>query len=160
MKFKVLLAALLFIGASASAQYKGFNGFFSPMSKPAAVKANPFAHSTTPLPDSTFLGFRPVASVVVQAYPGGIALAGIGVSFEHDTYNASTGNFYTDWSFALLGYAGGNVAPTSVQGVTAAGLNVSLFNKRLSVGGAYNFIPLLPGQHWLVTIGTSLSIIN
>lgn len=156
MKNFIAIIALLLIGASVNAQ-----SIFKPMPKPYSVAHGNKLRLTTSLPDSTFLGFRFVASAVVQAYPGSIALAGLGFSYEHDTWNASTGNFYADYSVALLAYAGGSVAPTDLKAATAVGLNVSILNKRLSVGGAYNFLPASSnGSHWLLTIGTSFSIIN
>lgn len=136
-------------------------GLFSPLAKQyRPAPRNQFAHVTTALPDSTFTGFRAVASVVVQAYPGAFTLAGVGFSYEHDTYNTSTQNMYTNWSIAGLVYAGGSIAPSTPGAVVGLGPNLSLFNKRVSIGGAYLFTPASNGSHFVVTLGTSLSFIN
>lgn len=166
---KMIILILLSVGiaSSCSAQVN----FFGPLAvhyRPAAK--NNFVRLTTPLPDSTYFGVRPVASVVVQAFPGNFSLAGLGAILEHDTYNATTGNMYTDWGIAALFYAGGNIPqatttpapPTTPSAVTAFGLNGSFFNKRVSIGYAYALKPVQLGSrnHSLFTVGTSFAIIN
>jgi hypothetical protein len=168
MKLSILLiAALLFVGAVNAQSFSGFSGFFGPLHKPVN-KSNPFSHSTTPLPDSTFFGFRPVASLIVQAFPGNFTQAGAGISLEHDTYKPSTTNMYTDWSAFLLAYGGYSlqalttpIPPTTPTSVFGVGAGVSILNKRISLGGEYAFKNPDPtnNNHWLFTVGTSLSII-
>lgn len=141
--------------------YTGFSqSFFKPIPKPLMPNRYSLAlTSTTSSPDSTFVGFRPVVSVAVYGYTkqqGNSLFTGAGISYEHDTWNSSTSKWYTDWSVGALFYAGGAAAPTGPTAVEAAGLNLSFFNKLLSVGGAYNF----QSQSFMPTIGLSISLNN
>jgi len=136
--------------------FTGFSqSFFKPI--PKLYQPNRFAlTATSTAPDSIFLGFRPAVSVVVQAYPGALTLAGAGADYEHDTYNYSTQKWYCDWAVGGLIYAGGTVAPTTPQAAVAAGISVSLFNKLVSIGGAWSFQQKQP----LLTFGTSINLNN
>lgn len=155
MKIKLLVLSFFLFSIGAKAQ------IFSPRPKPIHQAISPYARATTPLPDSTFKGLRLDASLVVQAYPGSLSLAGVGLVWESDTYNNTTGNWYTNVSAGVFLYAGGSIAPTNLQAATALGANVSFLNKRISVGGAYNFLPASSnGSHFLFTLGTSIPIIN
>jgi hypothetical protein len=155
MKY-LLLASIILISAVANAQ-----SFFKPL--PAYKASNKFARlsfsTTTSMPDSTFTGFRPVVSAAVYGYTkaqGSALFTGAGISYEWDQWNASTQKWYTNYSIGALFYAGGTSAPTGLSGVIAAGLNVSFFNKLLSIGCAYNF----QTQTLMPTIGASISLNN
>jgi hypothetical protein len=87
-----------------------------------------------------YSGFRFDGPSVLVAIPDFTVYTGVGLSYEHDTYRDSTAKWYTDWSVAFKGYAGGQYAPGTVSGVTAVGLSVSFFNKLLTVGVLYNFM--------------------
>jgi hypothetical protein len=155
MKYLVSIAIVLSIGVSANAQ-----SFFKRLPKYAEHKPElSFNAITTTLPDSTYLGFRPVVSAAVYGYTkaqGSALFTGAGISYEHDSWQTATSKWYTDWSVGALFYAGGTSAPTGLSGVIAAGLNVSFFNKLLSVGGAYNF----QTQSLMPTIGISIGLNN
>ena len=152
----LICIALLFIGYSVNAQ-----SFFK--SIPPYRASNKYAKlsfsATTAMPDSTFTGFRPVISAAVYGYTkaqGSALFTGAGISYENDTWNASTQKWYTNWSVGALFYAGGTSAPTGLSGVIAAGINLSFFNKLLSVGGAWNF----QTQSVMPTIGVSVGVNN
>lgn len=154
MKLSVLILVLvLAVSGSVTAQ-----SFFKPLPK-LQKKYSLSMNATTPAPDSTFTGIRPIVSAAVYGYTkesGSSLFTGAGVSYEHDTYSLSTQKWYTDWSVGALFYAGGTSAPTGITGVTAMGVAVSFFNKLLSVGGAYNF----QTKGFMPTIGASISLNN
>lgn len=133
MKSFLLIAALVLIAGYAKAQSP-----FRPLPKISHPAANPFAHATTRLPDSTFTGFRFTGPMVLYALPNSTIFTGIGGSYEHDTYNSTTQKWYTNWSVAIGGYEGGQIAPSSLSAVTAVGLSVAFFNKLLTIGVLYN----------------------
>lgn len=153
MKFLLLILAILTVNI-VSAQ-----SFFKPLPK---VKTNRFALTLSPtaiVHDSTFTGFRPVVSVAVYGYTkaqGNALFTGGGISYESDKWNYSTSKWYTNWSIAALGYAGGTSAPTGLSMVEAAGLSFSFLNKLISVGAAYNF----EAKQFMPTIGCSISLNN
>lgn len=157
-KAAVIILVLLMSGIAGFSQntYHGFNGFLSPLPRYASPHQFRNAKATTLLPDSTYRGFRPIGSLVVQAYPGASTLAGLGFDYEFNTYSASTQTWYTNYAIGLLVYAGGTIAPTTPNAVIATGLNLSLLNKRLSIGGAYDFVNKRP----LLTFGTTLSFVS
>jgi hypothetical protein len=150
----LFIAALLFIGSMAKGQ-----SIFKPLPKITHTAINPFARATTPLPDSTFTGFRPIVSAAVYGYTkqsGSSLFTGAGISYEWDTYNSTTQKWYTNESIGALFYAGGTSAPTGISGVTAVGLAVSFFNKLASFGAAYN----IQTKSIMPTIGVSVSLNN
>lgn len=152
---KFIFAAILGL----IAQVSFGQSFFRPLAKPVAyssVKMTLTDSSTTPLPDSTFTGIRPAGPSLVYGYPGNNLMAGIGIGYEHDTYTASTGAWYNNYTAALMVYGGGAVAPTNQQAVVAIGPLVSLLNKHVSVGVAYDFISKKP----IYQIGTTFDIFN
>lgn len=136
MKYKLFLLALLITGG-VSAQ-----SLFKSLPKPAYVQQAARTHQITfniPPGDTTvYLGFRLTGPTVLYALPGSAVFTGVGISYEHDTYQPSTQKFYTDWSVAVQAFAGGQFAPASVSGVTAVGLSVSFFNKLVTLGVLYN----------------------
>lgn len=155
MKFYLFIIALLFIGNAAFSQ-----SFFKPLPKAKTAKFNPFSRALAPtvVADSTFTGFRPIVSAVYSySKDGGSTLmTGVGASYEHDTWQPATQKWYTNYSIAGLAYAGGSAAPTNLSGVLALGLQISFFNKLLSIGGAYNFVT----KTIMPTIGASVSLNN
>jgi hypothetical protein len=74
-----------------------------------------------------------------MALPDFSVFTGVGGDYEQDTYDSATGKYYTNWAAGLAAFAGGQFAPTSISGVTAAGVFVSFFNKLVTVAGFYNF---------------------
>src|ERR1041385_1706262 len=70
---------------------------FRPLPKLQHTSAGRFGISTA---DSTFTGFRPVVSAAVFAYDkhASALMTGAGLSYEKDTYTASTGKWFTVWS--------------------------------------------------------------
>lgn len=106
--------------------------------------------------DSSFVGFRFTGPTVLYVLPNSGIFTGAGLSYEHDTYKAVTDKWYTDWSIALEGYAGGQFAPKEVTAVTAVGLTFSFFNKLLTVGILYN----LTTRQVAAGIGPTVSLNN
>jgi hypothetical protein len=155
MKY-LLLASLLFIGVGANAQ-----SLFKPLPKPANDKVSQFARSlslstTTPLPDSTFKGFRFTGPMVLYALPNSTIFTGIGFDFESDVYNSTTQKWSTTWAIAIGGYEGGQIAPSNVSAVTAVGLSVSFLNKLITVGILYN----LSNKNFQGALGPQVNLIN
>lgn len=151
---KIILFALLLIRNVAFSQ-----SLFKPIAKPTAPRQIAMAfspNSTTPSPDSTFTGFRFTGPSVLYAFPNSTVFTGIGVSYEHDTYQPTTGKFYTNWSVTVAGYAGGQFAPSSVSGVTAVGLSVGFFNKLVTLGVLYN----LTTSKVMGAVGPTVSLNN
>lgn len=130
----LIIIALVLSGISVNAQ-----SMFKPLPKPSLIKYGMHYKSTTPLPDSTFTGFRFTGPMVLYALPNSTIFTGVGVSYENDSYNASTGKWYSNWAIALGGYEGGQIAPANVSAVTAVGLSVAFFNKLVTIGVLYNF---------------------
>jgi hypothetical protein len=128
----ILLLSILFISASVSAQ-----SIFRPL--PKLAKPNQFARATTPLPDSTFSGFRFTGPMVLYALPNSTIFTGVGFDYEHDKYDATTQKWSTNWAIAIGGYEGGQFAPSNVSAVTAIGLSVAFLNKLITIGVLYNF---------------------
>ena len=158
MKVLLLMLTMALIGGACFSQnnYHGFDGFWEHLPRYASAKQFRNMKATTLLPDSTYRGFRPLGSLVVQAYPGGSTLAGLGFGYEKSTYTVSTQSWYTNISVGLLIYAGGTIAPTNPNAVIAAGPNLSILNKRISIGGAWDFVNKRP----LLTFGTTLSFVS
>lgn len=150
----LLLTAALVISVAASAQHSLFKPWEAPAS-PSFAK-NVFARVLATPTDSSVVGWSAIASLVVQAYPGGKTLAGTGVSYGKKTYTYSSKTWYANWSVGALVYAGGAIVPSTPNAVIAAGLNFSVLNNRLSVGGAWDFV----GKQPLLTIGTTISVFN
>jgi hypothetical protein len=163
-KIVSILAVFLLLANVTFAQ-----SFFSPIPKPAqpAVIIHPrlsigqvdsaILKNDTPVTgQATYVGFRPTTTAV-YGYNGStsVLLIGIGASYEHDTYQQSTGKYYTDWSIAALAYGGGSTSQHPGD-VIAAGLNVSFLNKLLSAGVAYDFV----GHRVFPTLGVSVSLNN
>jgi hypothetical protein len=83
-------------------------------------------------------------------------MTGIGVGYEHDTYNPSTGIWYTNYAIGPMVYGGGMVAPSSFSGVIAAGVQGSFLNRHVTVGIGYNFI----AKGVLYVAGTTFDLNN
>jgi hypothetical protein len=92
--------------------------------------------------DSVFQGIRAQGTSIVYGYSGGTSslMAGVGVGYEHDTYNSTTGTWYTDWEVGPMLYGGGSVAPSSLNGAVAVGLQGQVLNRYLTAGIGYNFM--------------------
>ncbi len=153
-----MLKSLIFIALCFTIGTSYGQSFFAPLPKLHGKYGGEF-RSTTPLPDSTFTGFRPMISAAVYGYTkggGSSVFTGAGISYEKDSWNVSTQKWYTDWSVAALAYAGGTFAPTDAKSVIALGAALSFFNKLASVGAAYN----LETHTWMPTIGVSISLNN
>lgn len=135
MKFAILAILIC------TCQIAGAQSLIRSLPKPTA-EASPRRMALSigiPAQDTTvYQGFRFTGPTVLYALPQSTAFTGVGLSYEHDTYKTATGKFYTDWSVAIQGFAGGQFAPSSISGVTAVGFTVSFFNKILTVGMLYN----------------------
>lgn len=154
MKLLTAIFCFLLIGLGASAQ-----SFFKRLPPYVAndgirPHALMLSNTVTPMPDSTFTGFRPVGPAVVYALPGSGVLAGVGVDFENSTWNATTQRWYKNWAIGIYAYGGGNVAPTSPQGVVAIGPAVSFLNGLISVGGAYS----ITAKDFIGTLGLNIPL--
>jgi hypothetical protein len=125
-------------------------------SKKYSLNRKAIIADTLPSTGTSFTGFRFTGPSVLYAFPNSSIFTGLGVSYENDTYNTSTGKWYTNWSIAAAGYAGGQFAPQNVSGVTALGLSVSLFNKLLTVGVLYN----LTNKKFQGAVGPTVSLNN
>lgn len=112
------------------------------------IPSTPAAQTTT--------GFRFTGPMILYSLPGSAIYTGIGIDYEHDTYNASISKWSTDWAIALGGYEGGQFAPNNIQAVTAIGLSVQLFNKLLTVGILYD----LTNKRVQGGVGPSVSLNN
>jgi|ERR1700722_5048169 len=160
MKFKLLLTAIILIiciGANAQSMFKAIPkpqmryALLAPVltdSLGNVIPSTPAAQTTT--------GFRFTGPMVLYSLPGSAIYTGIGADYEHDTYNSTTGKWYTDWAIAIGGYEGGQFAPNSIQAVTAVGLSVQLFNKLLTVGVLYD----LTNKRVQGGVGPSVSLNN
>ena len=125
------------------------------MKSPARERAtfNPFARATTPMPDSTYTGFRPTATAAYgySNIGGSTVLAFVGIAYEKDTYQSVSQTFYTNWAVSIQVGTGASNGAVSLQNATTIGLFGQFFNKLLTVGVGYNFanktaVPLLgPG---------------
>lgn len=107
-----------------------------------------FTRATTPMPDSTFTGFR-FAPAVLYALPESTLYTGIQIVYEHATYKQMTKKWYTNWAVGLGAYEGGQLSNSkqpinettivkTLSAATALGINVSFFNKLLVIGALYN----------------------
>lgn len=159
MKIKLLLTSIiLIIAIGANAQ-----SMFKPIPKPQLnyrVTAPLFDSAGNIVPPvtsaQTSVGFRFTGPMVLYSLPGSAIYTGIGAAYEHDTYTATTGKWYTDWAIAIGGYEGGQFAPNNIQAVTAIGLSVQLFNKILTVGVLYD----LTNKRVQGGVGPSVSLNN
>lgn len=156
MKKKIIFLLTAFIVGFAT--FSGAQGIFRPLPKMNAFPKHYKAIITDTLPatGTSFTGFRFSGPSVLYAFPNSSIFTGLGVSYENDTYNNTTGKWYTNWSVAAAGYAGGQFAPQNVSGVTALGLSVSLFNKLLTVGVLYN----LTNKKFQGAVGPTVSLNN
>jgi hypothetical protein len=151
MRYLLVFALATIINFSANAQ-----SMFKPLPKITYTAANPFARATTPLPDSTFTGFRFTGPMVLYALPNSTVFTGIGADYEHDVFNSTTGKWSTIWAIAIGGYEGGQIAPSSVSAVTAVGVSVAFFNKLLTIGVLYN----ISNKNFQGAVGPSVSLNN
>lgn len=135
MKLKLLLLSILVaFSFSCSAQ-----SIWGPLGKPATKDKAIVIVDTLPIPGTVFTGFRVDGPAVLYALPESTIYTGIGIDYEHDTYNTGTGRWYQNWAVGGLLLAGGQFAPVGVSGVTGVGIHVKLLNGFLTFGGIYNF---------------------
>jgi len=132
-----IIVFILCISSMCNAQ-----SMFSSLPKPVVAKPNPFARITiadTLTPGMNYNGLRFTGPTVLYALPNSTVFTGVGVDWESDTYNMSTGKFYTNWAIGLQAMEGGQFAPQTVSAVTAGALTVSFFNKLVTLALIYNF---------------------
>lgn len=158
---KTMITILLLVVAFTS----NAQSLFAPLPKPkwpvpfhglAPHAIAPPTGATGSVIGTTYTGFRFDGPSVLLALPDFTVYTGVGISWEHDTFRDSTSKWYTDYSIALKGYAGGQYAPGAVSGVTAVGLSVSFFNKLLTVGLLYN----LTTKKAQGAVGPTVNLIN
>jgi hypothetical protein len=160
MKVKVLLTAIILIiciGANAQSMFKTIPKPQMRYSALAPVLIDSLGNviPSTPAAQTT-TGFRFTGPMVLYSLPGSAIYTGIGIDYEHDTYNTSTSKWSTDWAVAIGGYEGGQFAPNNIQAVTAVGFSVQLFNKLLTVGVLYD----LTNKRVQGGVGPSVSLNN
>lgn len=147
---KFLLSIVLFLSVSAcSAQ-----SFFRPIPKPG----HSFTDKLSLAPgDSVINAFRPVVNMASFGLgsPGGAALTGAGVSYQHLSYSAATGKWTAIWSINALAWYKTPVDPSVPNpNAFAYGLAGGFFNNLILVGGAYD------GKNIFATLGIGISLNN
>ena len=140
MKLLLILMALLFT-ASLSAQ-----SIFKPIPKPVSKAANRFSRAVpaTQVIDSTLTSVRPVAIAAAYGYEsGGIStlMAGTGLGLKHLVYDSTSKKWASQYSFNLIAWAQGQVAPSGTINPFAFsfGPTVGFLNDNIMVGGAWDF---------------------
>lgn len=149
MKFILLIAFFFLIVACVNAQ-----SMLKPLPKPATAKVNPFAKITivdTLTPGQSYQGFRFTGPTVLYAvntttFQQSAVFTGLGLDYESDTWDASSNKFYTNWAIGLQAMEGGQLAPSNISAVTAAGLTFSIqkigtfeIPFKFTLGFIYNF---------------------
>lgn len=153
MKSLLFISVLLVLGVMASAQ-----SMWKALPKPtkeqvATQKFNARVGIVDTLtPGTDYLGFRFTGPTILYAFkPNDISNSStlytfVGIDYEHDTWVPDKNKFFEDWAVGLHFGAGGQFAPASVSGVTAAALTFS-FQKigsftipfKMTLGAIYNF---------------------
>lgn len=131
-----------------------------PIPKPSAHAANQFTRALTATSngDSTFTGFRLTGLTVLygvsNGYTASNVYAGTGAGWEWDTYSSTTQRWTTNFQIGVGLYAGGHIAPESLQAATAVGLQIGLLNKQIIIGVLYNLnSPAGMNSHWVGAVG-------
>lgn len=150
MKLLILCAVLLSMAGSVSAQ-----SFFSSVPKPAVIKKSAFTRSVVaaPVQDSTLNAFR-ATSAGAYGVPGNIAMAGVGVSYQHMKYDFTNVRWQTQWSVGAYGFAGGSVAPKSPSDIITGAVLVGFYNDLIRVGPGINMNGNLMG---VISVGINFN---
>jgi len=114
---------------------------FKRLPKPAAaaVSAKNLKYgATVSATDSVFNAFRFVTNIAAYAYPGNIAMAGAGLSYQHLDYNFATQKYTCKWSVSGMMWAGGSLAPKNPSEAVSFGVLFGAFNNLIMVGPAIN----------------------
>lgn len=88
--------------------------------------------------DSTFWAVRPLIIPAAFSVPDNHLMAGAAITIQNITYNYATGKSYANVSFALVGFAGGNVVPTKQSDVVSYGAMVFALNNVVGFGAVLN----------------------
>lgn len=131
----------LFFASVASAQ-----SIFKPIPKPVSRTANRFARGITPtlVIDSSLTSIRPVAIAAAYGYEsGGIStlMAGTGLGLKHLVYDHTSQKWTSQYSFNLIAWAQGQVAPSGTINPFAFsfGPTIGFLNDNIMFGGAWDF---------------------
>lgn len=150
MKFKLFLCATLLVWAIAS----DAQSMLYSVPKPVQVTRNPFIRATTlATPDSTLNVFR-ATSAAAYGVPGNIAMAGIGISYQHMKYDYTNVRWQTQWSIGGYGFAGGSVAPKSPADIITGAVLFGFYNDLIRVGPGINMNGNLMG---VVSVGINFN---
>lgn len=150
-----LLLPLLLLSCACNAQYK----FTQPMKKVNVGRPAYFKALTAPK-DSSVTAIRPVVIAAAYGYEGGsntsMLMAGSGAGIKRLSYDYETQKWKSVYSFNLMLWAAGNVAPGPQVPAFAAGPTIGLLNDNLMVGGAYDFT----NRHAIFIVSFSLPTNN
>lgn len=120
-------------------------GLLSRLPKPVPqkytpAKANVFFKATpTSLQfDSVFQGLRIGGPSVMIAVPDFTVYTGVGIEWQHDTYQVKNQRWYKDYGIGADFFGGGQLAPGNIREVAAVGAHVSLLDGFVTVGFLYN----------------------
>lgn len=143
------LALLLVLVTMFTAQAQ----FFEPVAKP---KFNRFAHSLMTT-DSVQNLFRPVAVAAAYGYEktGSKLMVGSGVGYKHLQYDPSTSKWNSLYSFNLIAWAGGDLAPGGTIPAFAVGPTIGFLNDVLMIGATYDFTNHQIGGVLVVSLPTN-----
>jgi len=133
MKFLSVVVSLLFVANVSFGQ-----SFFKPLPK-VAHPSNTFgarALVATPT-DSTLNAWRPTATAA-YAEPGNIAMAGVGLAFQHLKWDVTNMRWQSQWSIGAYGFAGGSVAPQTPSDIISLGVLFGFYNDLIRLGPIYN----------------------
>jgi hypothetical protein len=148
MKFTILILsfALLFSKGTMA------QSLFKPL--PKEGKSTRFIRATV-VPDSTWTGFRFIASLAAYSEPDNYLMTGFGIGWQHNTFKISTQKWYTDYSINGMLWGAGSVTPGPTNPAIATGITVGFFNNLFLIGPDYNFTTKKVGA--TLTIGISLN---
>lgn len=138
MKVVFILISFIFT-ASLSAQ-----SIFKPIPKPKTPNRFTRAIGATPAVDSSLTSVRPVAIAAAYGYEsGGIStlMAGTGLGLKHLVYDHTSQKWASQYSFNLIAWAQGQVAPSGTINPFAFsfGPTVGILNDNIMFGGAWDF---------------------
>lgn len=135
-KAAMILIIMCISGAAMSQQIQ--HSFFSPIKAKSSVQSVRRFGATVTATDSTFSAFRPIVIAAAYSLPDNHLMAGAGISWQNLTYNYATQRTYCNYSISAVGFAGGNVAPTTQSQVVSYGIMVGALNNLIMVGAILN----------------------
>lgn len=147
MKLKLMILLLSLAGVCKG---QTLLSFVRPMGKPVNYFRDR-VQLALPTTDSNV--FRPIASVASYTVPGNILMTGIGFGYQHNTFDYTTGKWYTLYSFNAMVYAGGSLSPKTPADIISEGLTIGFLNNLIMVGAVYNGSRILG----VISLGVSLN---